>query len=85
MINVDGVILGNSRTSISGCDLNRRWKNPNEIFHPEIYYCKDLIKQFSMKNKINSIIDFHGHFGAFNSFFYCYCEFCTHYVIGVSG
>ena len=71
MINVDGVILGNSRTSIAGCDLNRRWKNPNEYFHPEIYYCKDLIKNLSLNNKINCIIDYHGHFGAFNSFFYC--------------
>ncbi len=70
MINIDGVILGNSRTSISGCDLNRRWKQPNYFLHPEIYYCKDLIKNFNDKTKINCIVDFHGHFGAFNSFFY---------------
>ena len=70
MINIDGVILGNSRTSISGCDLNRRWKQPNYFLHPEIYYCKDLIKNFYDKIKINCIVDFHGHFGAFNSFFY---------------
>ena len=69
MINIDGVILGNSRTSISGCDLNRRWKQPNYFLHPEIYYCKDLIKNFYDKIKINCIVDFHGHFGAFNSFF----------------
>ena len=40
MINVDGVIQGNTRTSIAGCDLNLRWRNPNEFFHPEIYYIK---------------------------------------------
>ena len=70
MINVDGVICGNSRTSLSGCDLNRRWIIPNEYLHPEIYYLKELIKNFSKKKKIEYIIDFHGHFGAFNSFFY---------------
>ena len=70
MINVDGVIQGNTRTSIAGCDLNRRWKNPNEFFHPEIYYSKEMIKEFSIKKKIRCIVDFHGHFGAFNSFFY---------------
>ena len=70
MINVDGVIQGNTRTSIAGCDLNRRWRNPNEFFHPEIYYAKDMIKDFSNKRKIKCIVDFHGHFGAFNSFFY---------------
>ena len=83
MINVDGVISGNTRTSFSGCDLNRRWINPDEYLHPEIYYTKDLIYNFSKKYNIECIIDFHGHFGAFNSFFYgnydkdkfSYCKF----------
>ena len=70
MINVDGVICGNSRTSLAGCDLNRRWINPNEYLHPEIYYLKELIDKFSKRIKIEYIIDFHGHFGTFNSFFY---------------
>ena len=70
MINVDGVINGNTRTSIAGCDLNRRWIKPNEFLHPEIYFCKDLIYNFANKINIECIIDFHGHFGAFNSFFY---------------
>ena len=70
MINVDGVICGNTRTSLSGCDLNRRWMNPNIILHPEIYYTKEMIMNFSKKCKVECIVDFHGHFGAFNSFFY---------------
>ena len=70
MINVDGVICGNSRTSLAGCDLNRRWVNPNEFLHPEIYYLKELICNFTKKTNVEYIIDFHGHFGAFNSFFY---------------
>ena len=70
MINVDGVVCGNSRTSLAGCDLNRRWINPNEYLHPEIFYLKELIYNFANKIKIEYIIDFHGHFGAFNSFFY---------------
>ena len=70
MINVDGVICGNTRTSLSGCDLNRRWSNPNIILHPEIFYTKEMIMNFSEKYKIECIVDFHGHFGAFNSFFY---------------
>ena len=70
MINVDGVICGNTRTSLSGCDLNRRWINPTIVLHPEIYYTKEMILNFSKKFKIECIVDFHGHFGAFNSFFY---------------
>ena len=70
MINVDGVICGNTRTSLSGCDLNRRWSNPNILLHPEIFYAKELIIDFSKRFNIECIVDFHGHFGAFNSFFY---------------
>ena len=40
MINVDGVVIGNSRNSLVGVDLNRRWKEPNSIMHPEIYFLK---------------------------------------------
>lgn len=34
MQNPDGVIHGNTRTSLTGNDLNRRWIVPSEIFHP---------------------------------------------------
>lgn len=40
MINPDGVVIGNSRCSIAGLDLNRRWSDPNPIMHPEIYLVK---------------------------------------------
>ena len=70
MINVDGVICGNTRTSLSGCDLNRRWINPDYILHPEIFHLKELIMNFNQNIDLEYIIDFHGHFGTFNSFFY---------------
>ena len=71
MMNPDGVLVGNSRTSFAGCDLNRRWLKPNEIIHPEIYYTKEMILKLYSQREIGFICDFHGHFGAFNSFFYC--------------
>ena len=43
MINVDGVIVGNYRTSLSGNDLNRRYLEPNRKLHPEIYAIKTLM------------------------------------------
>lgn len=43
MLNVDGVIAGNYRTSMSGNDLNRRYLNPDARLHPEIVAVKDLI------------------------------------------
>ena len=71
MMNPDGVVVGNSRTSFAGCDLNRRWSKPNEIIHPEIFQTKSLILKTSLNQNISFIIDFHGHFGTYNSLFYC--------------
>jgi len=70
MLNPDGVILGNFRTSLAGCDLNRRWENPSESFHPEIFYAKKMIMKFAEKRSIALIIDLHGHSNMFNSFIY---------------
>jgi murein tripeptide amidase MpaA len=44
MLNPDGVINGNYRSSLAGCDLNRRWKNPSKVLHPTIYAVKKLVK-----------------------------------------
>jgi murein tripeptide amidase MpaA len=30
MVNPDGVVIGNSRSSLAGVDLNRRWSNPSK-------------------------------------------------------
>ena len=43
MINADGVTIGNSRSSLVGLDLNRRWAEPNKSIHPEIYFLKRIM------------------------------------------
>ena len=45
MLNPDGVINGNYRCSLAGCDLNRRWKTPSKVIHPTIYSTKQLVKE----------------------------------------
>lgn len=40
MLNPDGVINGNTRCSLSGCDLNRVWMDPSPKLHPTIYHIK---------------------------------------------
>lgn len=46
ILNPDGVINGNYRCSLSGQDLNRRWKAPNKILHPTNFAVKKLIRAF---------------------------------------
>ncbi len=45
MINVDGVIFGNYRCSLSGVDLNRTYKNPDATVFPEIAAIKKLVEK----------------------------------------
>lgn len=68
MINPDGVTIGNSRSSLVGVDLNRRWANPHCIAHPEIHFLKGSMLENN--DKINIFCDFHGHNKKENCFFY---------------
>jgi len=71
MINPDGVILGNSRSSLSGVDLNRRWCNPNATMHPELYFLKKNMEATQAQSSgITLFCDLHGHNKQNNCFFY---------------
>jgi hypothetical protein len=71
MINTDGVTMGNSRSSLVGVDLNRRWAEPNKSIHPEIYFLKNVMMQASkMQQGISIYCDLHGHNRKNNCFFY---------------
>lgn len=61
MLNPDGVINGNYRTSLSGQDLNRTWNKPDPIKHPTIFHTKELIIRLSKLRVIGLAIDIHGH------------------------
>jgi murein tripeptide amidase MpaA len=42
MVNPDGVISGNYRTSMSGNDLNRQYHAPNSRLHPTVAAIKKI-------------------------------------------
>jgi len=52
MLNPDGVINGNYRCSLAGCDLNRRWKRPSKVLHPTIYATKLFCQQFAKERDL---------------------------------
>lgn len=49
-VNPDGVIAGNYRVSMSGNDLNRRYKTPHPKLHPVVCAIKKLISEESGPN-----------------------------------
>ena len=70
MMNPDGVILGNTRCSLSGMDLNRQWQDPQKEVNPILYHTKELIKQTSKERELVIFCDFHGHSRKKNIFMY---------------
>jgi murein tripeptide amidase MpaA len=73
MLNPDGVIYGNYRSSLLGVDLNRRWVNPSKILHPTIFYTKQIIKMLDIDRAVELFTDIHGHSRKFNAFMYANC------------
>lgn len=70
MLNPDGVIYGNYRCSLLGCDLNRKWLSPNKFLHPTIFYTKQLIRYTHWERRVILYCDMHGHSRKKNVFFY---------------
>nr|KAG5708612.1 hypothetical protein BaRGS_033033 [Batillaria attramentaria] len=71
MINPDGVINGNHRSSLVAEDLNRRWMRPCPRLHPTIYHTKGLLQYLSTVNKTPLVYcDYHGHSRRKNIFMY---------------
>lgn len=62
IVNPDGVVIGNSRVSFAGIDLNRRWKINNSLEYcliPEVTSIKSYMAQFQI-GKILMHLDFNG-------------------------
>jgi murein tripeptide amidase MpaA len=70
MVNVDGVIYGNFRCDATGMDLNRRWKEPSKLFHPQIWELKRKIAGLHKDWKVDLCLDLHGHSKKYNVFCY---------------
>mgnify|MGYP003931915991 FL=1 len=61
MLNPDGVINGNYRTSLAGVDLNRRWDKPDPVLHPTIHSVKEMVQKFQKTREVVLQTDIHGH------------------------
>jgi murein tripeptide amidase MpaA len=72
MLNPDGVVAGNYRTSLFGKDLNRTFNQSRRFAFPEVYQLlrlgEDLKKRH--KNKFCLYLDLHGHSIKKNVFMY---------------
>jgi hypothetical protein len=72
MLNPDGVVLGNYRSSLMGFDLNRHWNEPTPWAHPSISAAKDVIMALDANSNVDLdfFIDIHAHSTLNNCFMY---------------
>lgn len=71
MLNPEGVLAGNFRSSLVGTDLNRRWDFPDEVLHPQIFFLKNYMKMLTAAGReICVFCDLHGHTRKNNAFIY---------------
>lgn len=70
MMNIDGVILGNFRTGLSGDDLNRSYLEPTPKLHPSVSCLINMISRLNETRKVVMFLDFHGHSTKPNVFSY---------------
>ncbi|CAH8529968.1 unnamed protein product [Heterobilharzia americana] len=61
MLNPDGVIVGNYRCSLSGCDLNRKYTSDLKRFFPTIWHTKQMIIDVMKQYEVVVYCDLHGH------------------------
>lgn len=68
MLNVDGVIVGNYRSSLAGLDINRMFgPDANKRVNPEANTLKELAKK---EPKLSFYFDIHGHSSKKSVFIY---------------
>ncbi|XP_062471495.1 cytosolic carboxypeptidase 3 isoform X2 [Pezoporus occidentalis] len=70
MLNPDGVIVGNHRCSLTGQDLNRKYKSRGKKIYPSIWYTREMIKRVMGERDVFMYCDIHGHNRKQNVFMY---------------
>ncbi|XP_059844075.1 cytosolic carboxypeptidase 3-like [Hypanus sabinus] len=70
MLNPDGVIVGNYRCSLSGRDLNRRYRSLLKERYPPVWYTQKLVKRLVEERVVLIYCDLHGHSRKQNVFVY---------------
>lgn len=72
MTNPDGVVMGNSRASFIGRDINRCFAKPDRKLIPEAHNIRELIRSLQVddRERVIAYFDMHAHSGRKSVFIY---------------
>ncbi|XP_062432409.1 cytosolic carboxypeptidase 2 [Rhea pennata] len=70
MLNPDGVVVGNSRCSLAGKDLNRAYRTVLKDSFPCVWHTRAMVERVLAEREILLYCDFHGHSRKNNVFMY---------------
>jgi hypothetical protein len=70
MVNVDGVICGYYRPSLTGYDMNRSWILPQKKKNPVEFAIIQILDRLVKSRPLLFLLDFHGHSAQCNAFTY---------------
>jgi hypothetical protein len=70
MVNVDGVICGYYRPSLTGYDMNRSWISPQRKKNPVEFAVLQILDRLVRSRPLVFLLDFHGHSAQCNAFSY---------------
>jgi hypothetical protein len=70
MVNVDGVVCGYQRVSLTGYDMNRTWVAPKADRNPVEFALVQLLDKMVKTRRLLFLLDYHGHASQANAFTY---------------
>ncbi|KAM6393254.1 cytosolic carboxypeptidase 2 isoform 2-T2 [Pluvialis apricaria] len=70
MLNPDGVVVGNSRCSLAGCDPNRAYGTVLRGSFPGVWHLRAMVERVLAEREVVLYCDFHGHSRKNNVFMY---------------
>ncbi|KAM9278192.1 cytosolic carboxypeptidase 2 [Morus bassanus] len=70
MLNPDGVVVGNSRCSLAGRDLNRAYGTALRGSFPGVWHLRAMVERMLAEREVVLYCDFHGHSRKNNVFMY---------------
>ena len=67
IVNVDGVKYGSNVANLTGSVLMDYWRNPHQVYQPEVYYVKEFLAKILQETPLSLILSFTSNYDKYFS------------------